>query len=235
MGFNDENHFVRQAQRDGQRDPNGFFADQFNNPHNKQGHFTDTAVEIYEQMKGKLDIFVMGAGTGATINGISHFLKEKKNMKVTVVLSDPTGSSLYNWARFGTFFTSEDQEGHKKRKIHRTVVEGIGLNWLCKNTEGSLIDDSEKVTDKEAYYMARYILTHEGLLIGSTTAVNLVASIKHCMRNNLSKKRVVTISCDDGFRHIGRFYDLNQWEKEGFAKPPHREFGDHKDLSWIEL
>ena len=100
------------AEKAAKEDPNGYFADQFRNKYNTLGHLTETAKEIDVQMKGKLDVFVMGAGTGATINGVSHYFKNKK-MEVTIVLADPTGSSLYNWARFGTFFTHEEKEQAK--------------------------------------------------------------------------------------------------------------------------
>ena len=232
VGFQDEKNFVRQAKEFGLRDPNGIFTDQFNNPYNKKGHFEETAREIEEQMEGKIDLFVMGAGTGASINGISQYLKSKH--KLAVVLADPTGSSLFNWVRSGTLFTPEEKEGHKKRKIHRTVVEGIGLNWLCSNTEDAVIDDAEHVTDHEAFAMAKYMLKHEGLLIGSTTAVNLVTVVKHLKRNGSSKKRCVTISCDDGFRHINRFYSPGQWQKEGFTFID-CDVSDVMNLTWVSL
>ena len=92
------------------------------------------------------------------------------------------------------------------------MIEGIGLNWICDNTKDAMIDDAEKVADHEALNIAKYIIRHEGLLIGSTTAINLAAAVKHCLRNKLKGKRVVTISCDDGFRHISKFYNREKWE-----------------------
>lgn len=235
VSFNDEKNFVRMAQSAAAQDPHGLYADQFNNMANMRGHYDDTGPEIYEQMNGKLDVFVMGSGTGATISGVSNYLKRKRGLKTTVILADINGSSLYNWAKFGTLYTVEDREGHKLRKVHRTMVEGIGLNWLCENTTKALIDDAEKVSDKEAYLMSKYILKNEGFLIGSTTAVNLVALVKHLRRNNLRGKRALTIYCDDGFKHTGRFYAPGQWKSEGFEMPPTAEITGYMDLSWIVL
>lgn len=234
VSFNDANNFVRRAQHEGEQDIDGFYCDQFNNPDNRDGHYNDTGREIVEQMEGRLDVFVMGAGTGATINGVSHYLKDHLKVGPTVVLSDPTGSSLHNWAKFGTLFTEEEKEGYKKRVIFRTMVEGIGLNYLCKNTEGALIDSSEKVSDHEALNVARYMVRHEGMLIGSTTAVNLAAVIKHVKRTGIKEKRVLTIACDDGFRHISKFYSKEKWEEYGVAYEE-VDVSNEMDLSFVAV
>jgi cysteine synthase len=223
------------AQAAARKDQYGLYADQFNNLDNTRGHYEETGPEIYEQMKGNLDVFVMGSGTGATISGVSNYLKRKRGLKTSVILADVNGSSLYNWVKYDTLYTGEDREGHKLRKVNRTIIEGTGLNWLCENTSRALIDDAEKVTDQEAYTMAKYMLKNEGILIGSTTAVNLVATVKHLRRNNLTNKKALTIACDDGFNHMSKFYSSSQWKAEGFKEPSNIEIKGFMDLTWITL
>ena len=234
LSYIDKNNFVRLSRARGVEDPLGFLADQFDNPDNRMGHYTETAIEIFEQMDGKIDVFVMGAGTGATINGISNYLKERIGNQVTVVLADPQGSSLYNWVKHNLLFTQEEREGHKKRHIHRTIIEGIGLNWLSKNMQGSRIDDSEKIEDSEAFNMGKYLLRHEGILIGSTTAINLSAVVKHVKRTGIKGKRIITISCDDGFRHISKFYNKDKWQQLNFELKE-ADVSDEMNLSFISI
>lgn len=234
LSYIDQDNFVRKAATAAKADPKGFFADQFANAAPRDGHFRETGMEILEQLENRVDVFVMGAGTGATISGISHCLKQKTNSNVLCILADPIGSSLYSWAKFKTLYAPHDREGHRPRTDFRTMVEGIGLNWLSPNLEKALIDDAEKVTDEEALNMARYILEHEGLLIGSTTALHIVASIKHILRSGCKGKRIVTLSCDDGFRHLSKFYNPQKWVQFGFRRNL-VNVTNQEDLSFISL
>ena len=225
---NDEGYFVKQAFRAAEQDRDGLWSDQFENPHNPEGHYLETGLEIIEQMEGDLDVFVMGAGTGATLNGISHrFKKDLKNLKriPKIVLSDPQGPSvLYNWVKNRNL----ENDGAGKTK-----VEGIGLDYLCKNFDPTLIDDAEKITDAEALLIGFYMIRHEGLLVGSTTAVNIATIIKQIKRYNLKGKRLLTIACDDGFRHISKFYNKEKWEGVNF-KELQEKVSNMMDLSFIE-
>lgn len=232
LSYIDHNNFVRKAASSAKTDCSGFFADQFSNPAPREGHYKETGQEILEQLNGKVDVFVMGAGTGATISGISKLLKEKTGQRAKCILADPIGSSLYSWAKFRTLYAPHDREGHRPRTDFRTMVEGIGLNWLSPNLETALVDDGEKVTDEEALNMARYILEHEGLLVGSTTALHVAAAVKHVMRSGCKEKQIVTLACDDGFRHLSKFYSPSKWEKFGFRRHI-VDVSNPKDLSFI--
>ena len=234
LSYIDQENFVRKASSAAKADPRGFFADQFANPAPREGHFKETGQEILDQLEGKVDVFVMGAGTGATITGISNFLKSKTTQRAKCILADPIGSSLYSWAKFKTLYAPQDREGHRPRTDFRTMVEGIGLNWLSPNLEKALIDDAEKVTDEEALNMARYILEHEGLLIGSTTALHIVACVKHLLRTGCKGKRIVTLSCDDGFRHLSKFYSPQKWTQFGFRRQL-MDVTDPQNLSFISI
>ncbi|KAI0338299.1 PALP-domain-containing protein [Trametopsis cervina] len=186
--------------------PRGFFADQFENKSNYDAHYDGTGPEIWRQTSGRVDAFVSGAGTGGTISGIGQFLKSI-NEDVRVVLTDPEGSGLYNKIKFGVMFDMKEAEGTKRRHQVDTVVEGIGINRLTKNMEFglSIIDDAFRVSDAEAVAMSRYLVQHDGLFLGSSSACNLVACIKLVKKMRWKEgQKVVTILCDSGTRHYSK-------------------------------
>ena len=151
----------------------GLFADQFETEANWRAHFVGTGPEIYRQTGGYLDAFISGAGTGGTISGVSLFLKQKlPNLKV--ILADPPGSGLYNRIKFGVMFDPKEREGTRRRHQVDTVVEGIGINRVTNNFEAGreLVDDAVRVTDEQAKAMARWLVEHDGIFIGSSSAVN---------------------------------------------------------------
>ncbi|KDQ21205.1 hypothetical protein BOTBODRAFT_141525 [Botryobasidium botryosum FD-172 SS1] len=193
----------------------GFFADQFENLSNYNAHFDGTGPEIWRQTGGRIDAFVSGAGeyirpmgTGGTIAGIGAYLK-KMTDKVRVVLADPEGSGLYNKekVKHGVMYNKTESEGTRRRHQVDTVVEGIGINRLTSNFELALphIDDACRISDAEAVSMSRYLVHHDGLFLGSSSACNLVACV--CLAKQLgqgSGKTIVTILCDSGNRHYSK-------------------------------
>ncbi|KAI9067333.1 PALP-domain-containing protein [Trametes sanguinea] len=189
--------------------PRGFFADQFENRSNYYAHYDGTGPEIWRQTSGWIDAFVSGAGTGGTIAGTGQYLKTKKQ-DIVVALADPEGSGLYNKVKFGVMFDKKEAEGTKRRHQVDTVVEGIGINRLTHNFELALpiIDDAFRVTDAEAVAMSRYLVQHDGLFLGSSSACNLVTCIKLVKKMGWSSgERVVTILCDSGTRHYSKFWN----------------------------
>ncbi|KAG9050218.1 hypothetical protein FS837_006889 [Tulasnella sp. UAMH 9824] len=206
----------------------GFFADQFENRSNYDAHFKGTGPEIYRQTNGELDAFVSGAGeflsisaasgktiaqgafwkgTGGTIAGTGAYLKSIKP-SIKVVLADPQGSGLYNKIKFGVMFNAKESEGTRRRHQVDTVVEGIGINRLTHNFELALpiIDDAYAVTDAEAVSMSRYLVKHDGLFLGSSSACNLVTCVR--LAKKLGRgKTIVTILCDSGTRHYSKFWN----------------------------
>lgn len=208
-------HFVNLARRraeehaskakDGSK---GFFANQFESEANWKAHFNATGPEIWRQTNGQLDAFVAGAGTGGTVSGVAKYLKEEqKATDIKVVLADPQGSGLYNKVRHGVMYSSTEREGTRRRQQVDTMVEGIGITRLTENFEAGreLIDDAVRVTDAQACRMARWLVEHDGIFIGSSSSVNCVAAVEAAMR--LPKgSRVVTILCDSGTRHLSKFW-----------------------------
>ncbi|WWD05858.1 hypothetical protein V865_003942 [Kwoniella europaea PYCC6329] len=186
--------------------PRGFFADQFENESNFYAHYKGTGPEILRQTSGNLDAFVSGAGTGGTVAGTGMFLKKAlPNLKI--VLSDPEGSGLYNKVKFNVMFDTKEREGTKRRHQVDTVVEGIGINRITQNFALGLnvIDDAYRISDAEAVAMSRYLVAHDGLYLGSSSACNLVACVR--LAKTLGKgSRIATILCDSGSRHQSKFW-----------------------------
>ena len=217
----------RERRRDGSV---GVFADQFENTANWKAHHDGTAAEIYTQVGGgRLDAIVIGSGTGGTLSGLAKYLKPRVT-GLKVVLADPQGSSLFNKVRHGVMHGEFDAEGTRRRSQVDTIVEGIGLNRLTANFAAAydqgLLDDAVRVTDREAVAMSRYIVEHDGLFLGSSSAVNLVASCRYALRlkregrlgfGKSGKVRVVTILCDPGTRHLSKFHSPDYLARTGLA------------------
>ncbi|KAI1187669.1 cysteine synthase-like protein [Nemania serpens] len=190
----------------------GFFADQFENPANYEAHEAATGPEIVAQTGGRLDAFVAGAGTGGTIAGVARCLKGDAGIPgVRVVLADPQGSGLYNKVRHGVMYSPTEKEGTRRRQQVDSIVEGVGINRVTENFEAGrdLIDDAVRVTDDQVCQMARWLVEHDGIFVGSSSAVNCVAAVVTAMRLP-EGSRVVTILCDSGTRHLSKL-----WKKIG--------------------
>ncbi|KAJ4479181.1 tryptophan synthase beta subunit-like PLP-dependent enzyme [Lentinula aciculospora] len=186
--------------------PRGFFADQFENRSNHDAHYDGTGPEIWRQTNGSVNAFVSGAGTGGTVAGTGRFLKSM-NEKIIIAISDPEGSGLYNKIKHGVMFDYKESEGTKRRHQVDTVVEGIGINRLTDNISLALpiIDDAFRISDAEAVSMSRYLVQHDGLFLGSSSACNLLACIKLALKMDWKEgQTIVTILCDSGNRHYSK-------------------------------
>ena len=206
----DPNHYVNLARAEAAKlntnESKGWFANQFDNLANFNAHFKTTGPEIYNQTGSRIDAFVMGAGTGGTLAGVSAFLKSKLRT-VKCILADPEGSGLYNKVKFGVMYSSHEAEGTRKRHQVDSVVEGVGINRMTENFKLAIpfIDDAIQVTDKEALAMSRHLKQRDGIFIGSSSAVNCVAAYK--VAKALGPGHViVTILCDHGSRHTTKFW-----------------------------
>ncbi|KAI0021136.1 cysteine synthase-like protein [Xylariomycetidae sp. FL0641] len=216
-------HFVNLARRraaEHTADPatpsRGFFADQFEAPANWQAHLRSTGPEIAAQAGGRVDAFVAGAGTGGTIAGVARFLKSEAGAAALtdtrtpprIVLADPQGSGLYHRIRHGVMYSpATEREGTRRRSQVDSLVEGVGINRVTANLEAgrACIDDAVKVTDAQACAMARWLVEHDGLFVGSSSAVNCVAAVVTALKLPQGSQ-VVTVLCDSGTRHLSKFW-----------------------------
>jgi len=183
------------------------FIDQFENLANFNAHYFTTGPEIWNQLNGNINCFVMSAGTGGTIAGVSTYLKEK-DPRVKIVLADPQGSSLFYRVKYGVCFTNEQIERKIRKHRYDSIAEGIGLDRVTTNFSKAKIDTGFKISDQEALDMAHWLLENEGLFVGSSSAINIVAACKAAMLLSPDAS-ICTIICDNGRSHLSRF-----WNKE---------------------
>ncbi|KAL7620695.1 Cysteine synthase 2 [Parahypoxylon ruwenzoriense] len=186
----------------------GFFADQFESAANFAAHQRTTGPEILQQTGGRVDAFVAGAGTGGTISGVAKYLKEDAGLSgLRVVLADPQGSGLYNRIRHGVMYSATEREGTRRRRQVDSIVEGVGVNRVTENFEAGrdLVDDAVRVSDAQACKMARWLVEHDGIFAGSSTAVNCVAAVVTALALP-EGSTVVTLICDSGTRHLSKFW-----------------------------
>jgi cysteine synthase A len=157
-----------------------FVADQFVNPHNPEIHYQQIAPEIWEDMKGKIDVFVAGVGSGGTLQGIGKFLKEK-NPKVKIVAVEPKNSSALLGQEPG---------------LHQ--IQGIGDGFIPAVLDVKLVDMVFTVTDEEAIETTRQLSREEGLLVGTSSGANVFAAL----HVDNGKNRVVTVLPDRAERYF---------------------------------
>ncbi|KAM6552624.1 hypothetical protein CsatB_013386 [Cannabis sativa] len=193
----------------------GFFADQFENLANFRAHYEGTGPEIWEQTEGNLDAFVAAAGTGGTVAGVSKFLQEK-NPNVKCFLVDPPGSGLFNKVTRGVMYTKEEAEGKRLKNPFDTVTEGIGINRITKNFMMAKLDGAFRGTDMEAVEMSRFLLKNDGLFLGSSSAMNCVGAVK-VAKSIGPGHTIVTILCDNGMRHLSKFYNAEYLSQFGLT------------------
>jgi cysteine synthase A len=176
-------------------EPNGvIWANQFDNIANREGHAATTGQEIWRQTDGRIDAFTCAVGTGGTLAGVAIALKEK-NPDIRITLADPLGSALYNFYANGEL----KAEGN-------SVTEGIGQGRITKNLEGAPIDDALQVTDEEALPLVFDLLKNEGLCLGGSSGINVMAAIK-IARELGPGHTVVTILCDFGTRYQSKLFN----------------------------
>ncbi len=175
---------IRRANELVARTPNAFMAGQFENPANPDYHYETTAREIFEQMEGRIDAVVIGAGTAGTFTGVARFVKENLPRAVTVAV-ETQGSVL----------------GGGKPGKHK--VEGIGASFVPKNFDRSVCDEIIMVTDKDAFDMVKTLAAREGVLSGSSGGANVFAALQVARRLGPGK-RVVTMIPDSAERYLSK-------------------------------
>jgi len=175
---------IKRAQTLAFSDPKAFLAAQFENPANPDYHYETTASELYEQMQGRIDAVVIGAGTAGTFTGVARYLKERLP-KVLAIAVEPQGSVL----------------GGGKAGKHK--VEGIGNSFIPKNFDPSVCDEVITVSDADAFATVKQLAAREGVLGGSSAGANVFAALKVAAR--LGKgKRVATMIPDSAERYLSK-------------------------------
>src|SRR5579871_634081 len=138
------------AERLAREIPGGFQPNQYFNENNPLSHYETTGPEIWRQTSGKIDVFVAGVGTGGTISGVARYLKEQ-NPRVRIVGVDPEGS----------IFTGD---------VRPYKIEGVGEDFIPGTADLGIIDDWERVGDREAFLISRRLAREEGVLVAARAA-----------------------------------------------------------------
>jgi cysteine synthase A len=193
--FKDQSHFYHQAKRIAESTPGAVWANQFENPDNGDFHFQSTGPEIWSQTQGKVDIFCMSVGTGGTISGVSRYLKER-NAAIQVYAVDPDGSGIASFLENNEFLSSGS-----------SITEGIGIMRLTENFKRAKVDHPLRISDVEMIDMCHHLAKHDGLILGSSAALNLAAAFRIANQHKNSNKVIVTILCDHGSRYFSKLFN----------------------------
>ena len=187
--------------------PNSWKANQYDNLSNTTAHYEQTGPEIWEQTDGTVTHLVCGVGTGGTICGVGRYLKEQ-NANIKVWGIDTYGSVFKKYKATGIF---------DKNEIYPYITEGIGEDFLPKNVDFSVIDDFEKVTDKDAAIMTRRITREEGIFVGNSAGAAMAGLIQ--LRAKFGAKDVVVVIFHDhGSRYMGKMFNDDWMRDKGFLE-----------------
>ncbi|MCI7363668.1 MULTISPECIES: cysteine synthase A [Campylobacter] len=173
---------VDEALRLSKEIPNSFIPSQFDNPANPEMHKKTTALEIWNDTDGKVDILVAGFGTGGTVSGVGEILKSK-NPNIKVIAVEPAKSPLLSKGEAGPH-----------------MIQGIGANFIPKNLNRDVVDEFLTVSNEDAIATAKALAQKEGLLVGISSGANIYAASQVAKAN--PGKTIVTILCDTGERYL---------------------------------
>lgn len=163
----------------------GFFMpQQFDNPANPAIHRATTAIEIWDDTDGTVDIFVAGVGTGGTISGVGAVLKER-NPNVRVIAVEPAASPVLSGGVKGPH-----------------PIQGIGAGFIPTNMDMSVVDEIIEVENADAFATARSMATREGLLVGISSGAATWAALHVAQRPENADSTIVVIIPDFGERYI---------------------------------
>ncbi len=160
-----------------------FYPDQFSNPANPRVHYETTGPELWADMKGRIDVFVYGSGTGGTISGAGHFLKEM-DPRIQVVAVEPARSPVISGGERG-----------------QHQFQGMGPGFIPENLDLTVLDRVITVYEEDAFPLGRRLARKEGLFLGMSSGGIVYAALE-IAREIGPGHRVVAISPDDGARYL---------------------------------
>ena len=192
--------YYRVADRLTEEIPGAFQPNQYFNQENPKAHYDTTGPEIWRQTEGRIDAFVCGVGTGGTISGAARYLKERKP-DVLVVGADPEGS-LY----------SGDE-------AHPYLTEGIGEDFWPETFDPSVVDRWVRVSDRDAFRVARAITRQEGILVGESSGTAVFAALE-VAREMDEDQVVVVVLPDTGRNYLSKLYSDTWLLQYGMLERP---------------
>ena len=163
---------------------NAFIPSQFENQANPNAHYLTTGPEIYQQLEGKIDIFVAGVGTGGTISGIGKYLKEK-NPSIKVVAIEPAASPVLSKGSPGPL-----------------AIQGIGAGFVPNTLNTDIYDEIITIENEAAFATSRAIAREEGVLVGISSGAALYGATVLAKRIENAGKNIVVLLPDTGERYL---------------------------------
>ena len=175
---------VRRAEEIVASMPDALMLDQFKNPTNTETHRRTTALEIWNDTDGKVDVFVSAVGTGGTITGVGEVLKERKP-KIQVVAVEPSNAAVLSGKPAGN---------------HQ--IPGIGVGFIPQILNRSILDEIVAVSDEDAFSCARRLAREEGIMAGASSGAALHAALLIAGRESSAGKMIVVILADSAERYV---------------------------------
>ena len=191
--------YYRVADRLAEEIPGGYQPNQYFNAENPTAHYETTGPELWRQTDGSIDVLVAGVGTGGTITGTARYLKEQK-ADLLVVGADPEGS-IYSG------------------DVHPYLTEGIGEDFWPTTFDPSLVDRYVRVSDRDAFRMARRITREEGILVGSSSGTAVVAALTVAAELPAGTTMVVILP-DTGRNYLSKAYSDTWLLQYGLMERP---------------
>lgn len=164
---------------------------QFENPANPAIHEKTTGPEIWQDTDGEIDVLVSGVGTGGTLTGISRYIKRTMGKKITTVAVEPVSSPQIRNALAGL------EPVHAPHKI-----QGIGAGFVPGNLDLEMVDQTEQISDAEAFEYAHRLMKEEGILAGISSGAALAAAVRVSQQEQHLGKTIVVILPDSGERYL---------------------------------
>ncbi|KAM0552953.1 hypothetical protein ACHAO7_004441 [Fusarium culmorum] len=198
VAFDNPENYNHQARRHAERLDNAVWTNQFDNTANRRAHIETTGPEIWAQTDGKVDAFTCATGTAGTLAGITRYLKDVSNGRVKSFLADPPGSVLHSYVSSG---------GKLNERTGSSITEGIGQGRITDNLQPDtgLVDGSLHISDEKSIEMVYRCLDEEGLYLGASSSLNVVAAKE--VAEKLGKGHtVVTVLCDGAYRYADRLF-----------------------------
>jgi cystathionine beta-synthase len=181
--------------------PGGWKPDQYANPENPRSHYETTGPELWKQTDGRITHFVAGVGTGGTISGVGRYLKEASGGRVRIIGADPEGS-VYS--------------GGTGRPY---LVEGVGEDFWPETYDRDVCDEIIAVSDADSFAMTRRLAREEGLLVGGSCGMAMVAALR--VAHGAGPSDVVVVLLPDGGRgYLSKIFSDTWMADYGFLSQP---------------
>jgi cystathionine beta-synthase len=196
----DPESYYAVAERLAREIPGGFKPGQYENPANPLSHYETTGPEIWSQTNGEVTHFVTGMGTCGTITGAGRYLKEQ-NQDVRVIGADPEGSIFSD-----------------PNNVHTYAVEGVGEDFYPDNYDPGVVDEIIQVTDRESFLMTKRLMAEEGLFVGGSCGLAVVAAVR-AVKGLPESAVVVVLLPDTGRNYVSKVFD-DDWLLENSDVTP---------------